>query len=63
MLLLFVKTLLKISGEMYSIQYYVIKFVNDLRQVVVKTDRHDITEIVLKVALDTITLTLKFQTH
>ena len=38
------------SGEMYSIQHYVIKFVSDLRQVN-KTDRHDITVILLKVAL------------
>ena len=35
---------------MYSIQHYVIKFVSDLRQVN-KTDRHDITVILLKVAL------------
>jgi hypothetical protein len=35
MLLLIVKTLLKTLGEVYSIQYYVIKFVSDLRQVVV----------------------------
>ena len=38
------------SGEVHSIQHYVIKFVSDLR--------HDITEILLKVALSTITLTL-----
>jgi hypothetical protein len=51
-------------GEVYSIQHYVIKFVNDLQQdlrsVVLyagipisstnKTDCHDITEILLKVA-------------
>ena len=47
-------------GEIYSIQYYVVNFVSDLRQVsgfirVVrfsftnKIDRHDITEILLKV--------------
>ena len=47
-----------IHGEVYSIQHYVIKFVSDLRQVggffsgtpvysTNKTDRHDITEIVL----------------
>jgi len=52
-------------GEIYSIQHYVIKFVSDLRQVshfslgtpvssTNKTDRHDITEILLKVALNTI---------
>ena len=48
-------------GEVYSIQHYVIKFVIDLRQVgsffpgtpvscTNKTDRHDIPEIMLKVA-------------
>jgi len=57
------------SGEVYSIQHYVIKFVSDLGQVsgflwgtpvssINKTDCHDITEILLKVALNTITLTL-----
>jgi hypothetical protein len=51
------------NGEVYSIQYYVIKFVSDLRQVygilggtlVSSTntnDRHDITNILLKVALN-----------
>ena len=56
-------------GEVYSIQLYVIKFVSDLRQFSVffsstlvsstsKTDRHDITEILLKVALNTVTLTI-----
>ena len=55
-------------GEVHSIQHYVIKFVSDLRQdggflrvpripPPIKTDRHDITEISLKVALNTITLT------
>ena len=55
--------------EMYSIHHYVIKFVSDLRQVgefslstpvspTNKTDRHDITEILLKVALNTISLKL-----
>jgi hypothetical protein len=51
------------SGEVYSIQHYVIKFVSDLRQVwffpvssTNKTDRHDITEILLKVALNTISI-------
>jgi len=54
-------------GEVYLIQRYVIKFVSDLRQVggflrvlwvssTNKTERHDITEILLKVALNTITL-------
>jgi hypothetical protein len=51
------------NGEVYSIQHYVIKFVSDLRQVggvffagtsvpsSSKIDRHDITEILLKMAL------------
>jgi hypothetical protein len=54
-------------GEVYSIQHYVIKFVSDLQQICVffrlltlflstnKTDRHDITEKLLKVVLSTIT--------
>ena len=56
-------------GEVYSIQHYVIKFVSDLWQVLVfspctpvsssKPDRHDITEILLKVALNVIILILK----
>ena len=56
-------------GELYSIQHYVIKFISDLRQVsdffpftlvssTNKTDRHDITEILFKVVLNTINLTL-----
>ena len=56
------------NGEVYSIQHYVIKFVSDLRQVGAfrqvlrfsstnKNDCHDITEILLKVALSTIKLT------
>ena len=56
-------------GEVYPIQHYVIKFVNDMRQVGAffpgtldsstnKADRHDITEILLKVGLNTITQTL-----
>ena len=51
-------------GEVYSIQHYVIKFVSDLRQVSGfpgysnKTDRHDLTELLLKVALNTIALPL-----
>jgi hypothetical protein len=56
-------------GKVYWIQHYVIKFVSDLRQVsgffgltpvssTNKTDRHYITEILLKVALNTITLTV-----
>jgi hypothetical protein len=50
-----------VHGEVYSIQYYVIKFVSDLRQVdgspvslTNKNDHHDITEIFLKVALNTL---------
>ena len=56
------------SGEVCSIQHYVIKFVSNLWQVQWfspgtlvssnnKTDRHNIAEILLKVALNTITLT------
>jgi hypothetical protein len=56
-------------GEVYSIQHYVIKFISDSRQVggflrvfrfppSIKLTVHDITEILLKVALSTITLTL-----
>jgi hypothetical protein len=56
------------AGEVCTIQHYVISFVSDLRQVsgflrvlgfphTNKTDRHDIAEILLKVALNTITLT------
>ena len=54
-------------GDVYCIQHYVIKFISDLRLVsgflrvlrfapptTDKTDRHDITEILLKVALNTI---------
>ena len=58
------------SGGVYSLQHYVIKFVGDLRQMggflqallfppPNKTDNHDITEILLKVALNTIILILK----
>ena len=57
-------------GEVYSIQHYVIKFAKDLQQVggflqvlrfplSNKTVCQNITEILLKVALNTITLTLK----
>jgi hypothetical protein len=47
-------------GEVYSIQQYAIKFVNDLRHVMIFSWysgflRHNITEILLKVALNTIT--------
>jgi hypothetical protein len=51
------------SGEVYSIQHYVIKFVSDLWQIggfllvllfpPNKTDSHDITDLLLKVALST----------
>ena len=49
-------------GELHSIQHYVIKFVSDRSVVSLditvsftnKTDRHDITKILLKVALNTI---------
>ena len=48
-------------GGMYSMPHHMIKCVSDLRQVVVLSGysgflRHDITEILLKVALNTITL-------
>jgi hypothetical protein len=54
-----------VHGEVYSIQHYVIKFVSDLRLVggflpstpvssTNKIDRHDIAEILLQVALNTI---------
>ena len=45
-----------VNSEVYSIQHYVIKFVSDLRQFGV--DCHDITDILLKVVLSTITLIL-----
>jgi len=56
-------------GKVYTKQHYVIKVVSDLRKVcflfpdipvsaTYKTDRQDITEILLKMALHTITLTL-----
>ena len=51
-----------VHGKVYSVQHYVIKFVSDLRQVggfqdtpffsTNKTDRHDIAEILLKLALN-----------
>ena len=55
------------SGEVFSIQHYVIKYVSDLWHVggfhrvlrfPIPIKCHDITEILLKVALNTITLTL-----
>ena len=44
-------------AEVYSIQHYVIKFVSDLRQV--GGFLHDTTGILLKVALNTITIIMK----
>ena len=55
-------------GEVHSIQIYVIKFVTDFRQIggflrvlqfppPIQYDRHEITDILLKVVLNTITLT------
>ena len=54
-------------GDVYSIQIYVIKFVSDIRLVsdffpvssTNKTDRHCITEILLKVVLNAITPELR----
>ena len=57
-----------IHGEVYSIQHYVIKFISDLRQVggflwgtavssTNRTECHNITEILLKVALNVINKT------
>ena len=53
-----------IHGEVYSTQHYVIKFVSDLGEVwfsqvssTNKTDCHNITEILLKVELNTINQT------
>ena len=59
------------SGEVYSIQHYVIKFVCDLVWFSVgtpvsstnKTDCCDITEILLKVVLNTLTLTPNIDDH
>ena len=52
-----------VHGEVYSIYHYVIKFVSDLRQFggtpvssTNKTDRHDITEILLYIINLPITL-------
>ena len=67
-----VESLNAIRGKVYSIQHYVIKFVSDLRQVsdfspgtllscTNKADRHDITEILFIVALNTITCLFKWQ--
>jgi len=64
---------INVHCEVYSIQHYVIKFVTDLRQTgwwfslntpvssIIKTGRHDIAEILLKVALNTINQTISHQ--
>ena len=60
-----------IHDKVYSMQHYVIKFVSDLAAVrwfsldtpgssINQTDCHDITEILLKVVLNTINLNLLF---
>jgi hypothetical protein len=54
-----------VHGEVYSVQHHEIKLVSDWRQIsmaffeysgflTIKSDRHDITEILLKVALSTL---------
>jgi len=53
-----------VHGEVYSIQHYVIKFVSDFSpgtpfSSTNETDCYDITEILLKVALNTISLNLQ----
>ena len=61
-----------VDGEVYSIQHYVIEFVSDLRQVCcfiqvlqfplqIKLTATYLAGILLKVALNTITLTLTLQ--
>ena len=63
-----------VHSEVYLIRHYVIKFVSDLRQVsgflwvlrvssTNKTDHHDITEILLKVALNTVNLNLNLRNN
>ena len=63
-------TVLLDGYNMYSIQHYVNKFVSEFRPMVFsgtpvsftnKTNRHDMTEILLKVALNTIKLTITLQ--
>ena len=55
-----IESLNPVHGDMYSIQHYVIKFLNDLLGTPIsftyKTDRHDITDILLKVALNSLNL-------
>ena len=57
------------NGEVYSIQHYVIKCVSDLlvkqvagflQELWFPPDHHDITEILLKVALNTVTSGITF---
>ena len=55
-----------VYGEVYSIQHYLIKFVSDLQQTsgtpvssINKTDHHYISEILLKMVLNTINQTEK----
>ena len=63
-----------VHDEVYSIQHYVIKFVSDLQQVggfllvlrfppQIKLSRHDITEILLKVTLNTINQPLMYPSN
>jgi len=58
-----------VHGKVYSMQNYVINFASDIRQVggvlqlllfppLIKTDHHNMAELLLKVALITINLTL-----
>ena len=58
------------SDDVYSIQHYVIKYVSDLRQIdglhrvlqfPPQTDRHDISELLLKVALNSLSLSLSLK--
>ena len=62
------------DGEVYSIQHHVIKFVSDLQEVCrflqvlqfplqIKLTATYLTEILLKVALNTLTLTLTLQKY
>ena len=52
-------------GEVYLINHYVIKFDSDIQQIsgFLQTDRHNLAEILLKVTLNTITLTLYSSTR